>query len=249
MDRTSLDHGGNVKKLMILLGLAATAAPLAAQQPAHAEPRVLSVTGTGVVQRQPDRAVLIIAVESHAATAQAASTANARKMDAVFMTLRRLGIVSPAVQTVSYGLQPEYGNIDRTTPTPRVVGYAATNMVRVQVDSVPRVGTIIDAVVSAGANRIDNLSFELRDPESARLEALRKAVERARNEAEVVATAAGQKLGRPRSISTSSGWEPRPMYRPMAAEGQMAAAPPTPVEAGSLSVTATVNITYELEDR
>lgn len=241
-----------MKRILVLSGLLAlSAGPALAQTVAPEPPRVISVSATGVVQRQPDRAVLMIAVESHAATAQQASQTNARKMDAVFSTLRTLGIVAPNVQTVSYGLSPEYGQPDprSTTPNvPRVVGYAAINMVRVQTDSILRVGAIIDAVVKAGANRIDNLSFELRDPESARLEALRKAVEKARAEADAVATAAGQRLGVPTAISTSSGYEPRPMYRvAMDAVAEMPA--PTPVEAGNLSVTATVNITYKLEAR
>lgn len=230
-----------------------TAMPAYAQQPdVHKQPRVLAVSGTGSVQRQPDRAVIMVAVESRASTAQLAAQANANKMDAVYAALRRAGIVPPKVQTVSYGLQPEYGQPDPRSPNqniPRVVGYVAHNMVRVQVDSIARVGAVIDATVASGANRIDNLSFELRDSQAARLDALRTAVERARAEADVLAIAAGQKLGPPLSISTSSSWQPQPMYRREMSMAAQDAAAPTPIEAGALSVTATVNITYLLEDR
>ncbi|HEY5957683.1 MAG TPA: SIMPL domain-containing protein, partial [Polyangiaceae bacterium] len=68
--------------LALLLLIAAPA--LGQEQPAPSKlPRLLSVSGTGTVQRQPDRAVLTVAVESRAATAQEAAQANARKMDAV----------------------------------------------------------------------------------------------------------------------------------------------------------------------
>jgi len=244
-----------MKKTYWLAGaLLLAAAPAFAQQTELRKdpPRTITVNGTGTVQRQPDRAVILISVESRAPSAQQAAQTNATKMDAVFAALRKVGIVPPSVATISYGLQPEYGQPDPKTGNnyPRVIGYVANNMVRVQVDTIARVGSVIDATVASGANRIDNLSFELRDSESARLEALRRAVEKARAEAEVVATAAGQKLGPPLSISSSSGWTPQPMYRRadmgMAMEAQAA---PTPIEAGNLTVTGTVSITYQLEDR
>lgn len=252
----SIESGGTMIKRSLMAGalLFAAAAPILAQDTAiRREPRVLSVNGMGIVQRQPDRAVVLVAVESRANTAQAAAAANARKMDAVYAALRKMGIVPPKVSTISYELQPQYSQPSerRAEPfVPQIVGYVAINMVRVETDSVQRAGAIIDAVIPAGANRIANLSFELRDPEAARLEALKIAVQKARTEAEVVATAAGQRLGQPQSISSSSGYQP--MYRRMEMAQDMAvAAPsaPTPIEAGSLTVTANVNIVYLLEDR
>jgi uncharacterized protein YggE len=105
-------------------------------------------------------------------------------------------------------------------------------------------------VIAAGANRVTNLSFELRDPESARLEALKIAVGRARAEAEVLATAAGQRLGVPTNISSSSHFQPVQYRMRDQAEMAMAAAPPpTPIEAGMLTIIANVNIVYKMEDR
>jgi uncharacterized protein len=237
------------------LMLAATTQIAFAQQPdGKRDPRVLTVMGTGTIMKQPDRAVVIVAVESRATTAQTAAQANARKMEAVYAALRGLQIMPPKVQTISYELQPQYSQPTERTQgeyVPRIIGYVAMNMVRVELDSVPRVGNVIDAVIAAGANRIANLSFELRDPESVRLEALKIAVQKARAEAEIIAAAAGQRLGSPLSINSSSNWGPQPMYRTRNVEMQMSApaAAPTPVEAGNLSVMATVNINYELLDR
>lgn len=244
----------NKRYLMAAALLLTAASQLPGQQTeARRDPRVLNVNGVGTVQRAPDRAVILIAVESRATTAQEAAQSNATRMDAVSAALRRVGVVPPKVRTVSYELRPEYSRPDprATTPdTPRVTGYVASNMVRAEVDSIQRVGAVIDAAVAAGANRIANLSFELRDPESARLEALRVAVERARAEAELLASAAGQRLGQPQSISSSSGWQPQPMYSRVAMEGDMALAQaPTPIQGGNLTITANVSITYLLEDR
>jgi uncharacterized protein YggE len=232
------------------------AAPAAAQQPVPQRPdRVINVNATGTIQREPEKAVITVAVQSDAATAQAAAQANARKMEAVFAALRRIGIVPPKVRTIAYELHPQYQQASRENPNPtvRVIGYRALNMLVVEVDTISRVGAVIDAAITAGANRIANLSFELRDIDAARLEALKLATAKARAEAEVLAAATGQQLGPPISISSSSYFEPRQYRMEAAMRGDVMAVapppPPTPIEAGSLTITATVNIVYRMEDR
>lgn len=242
-----------MRRLLFVFVLAATATPLAAQQTPERPDRVINVNTQGTVTREPDRAVLTLAVESQSQNAQQASQENARKMEGVFAALRRIGIVPPKVRTIAYELQPIYQQPTRENPNPamRIIGYRAMNMVQVEIDTITRVGAVIDATVTGGANRVANLSFELRDPESARMEALRIAVERARREAETLATAAGQRLGPPLNLSSSSHYQPRQyMMRDMAEMG-MAAPPaaPTPIEAGSLTITANVNAVYRMEDR
>jgi uncharacterized protein len=243
-----------MRNVLLSVLIAAGAAPAVgvAQQPERQPDRVINVNAVGTVQREPEKAVITIAVESQSANAQQAAQANARKMEAVFAALRRVGIVPPKVRTIAYELQPQYAQPDRNNPNPeaRIVGYRAINMVLVEVDTISRVGTVIDATTTAGANRIANLSFELRDPEAARLEALKIAVARARAEAEVIATAAGQRLGVPLNISSSSYYEPR-RYQMRDMEMAVAAAPPapTPIEGGTLTITANVNIAFKMENR
>ena len=239
-----------MKYVLVAAALMVSTLPANAQQPVRPADRVINVSATGTVQREPERAILTVAVESNATTAQAAASANARKMDAVIAALRRIGIAPPKVRTISYELHPDYAQPTRDNPNPgvRVIGYRAINMVVVEIDTIAKVGGVIDATVAAGANRVHNLSFELRDNESARLEALRIATQRARAEAEVLATAAGQRLGAPLNISSSYHVEPR-RYRMMAQAGAvMAPAAATPVEGGTLSIVANVNIVYRMED-
>lgn len=232
---------------LALLGLALVAPDLSAQE--REEPRRLTVNATAEVQREPERAVLTLAVESEGATGQAASQANAQSMERVVAALRQAGIESRSIRTVSYQLNPIYVPAQRGESGPRISGYRSLNMVRVVVDSLPRLGRTIDAAIGAGANRVAGVSFELRDTESARLDAIRMAVERARREAEVIAEAAGQGLGLPLDIQTSTNMPfPRPMYDrvAMAAESMQAE---TPIEGGTISITANVTIVFQLEAR
>lgn len=226
----------------------------AAAQQSPPQERTVVVNATAFVEREPERAVVLLAVESTGASARVAAQLNATKMEALVAALRRLGLSGRNVRTTSYELQPEYAQRTRdeevrgVSGPPRIVGYRAANMVQVTVDTVARVGGVIDASIQAGANRVAGLNFELRDPAAARVEALRLAVAKARTEAAAIAEAAGQRLGPPLNISTSGYAQPQPMYRQRAEMDMAASAPaPTPIEAGTLSVGASVTITYRLE--
>ena len=58
-------------------------------------------------------------------------------------------------------------------------GYTATNVVQVETDDLEGVGRLIDVAIEAGANRVQQLSFGLKDDQPVRAEALREATVRA----------------------------------------------------------------------
>lgn len=175
-------------RLITLILLLVPTVALAQQRSEADEPRKLTVVGTGTIEREPERAVVRLAVESEAPTAREASQANAELMEAVIEAIHDAGIPEDDVRTESYQLNPVY----RRPPTgqggtPEIGAYRAVNMVEVTVDDLDRLGRVIDAAIGAGANRVASLSFELRDHESARRAALEQAVANARAEAEAVA--------------------------------------------------------------
>lgn len=237
-----------MKRHLLTAALLLLPATTAAQQAAEA-PRTVTVNATATVERAPDEAVLNVAVVTEGSTAAEAASANADRMAAVVATLRELGLENRDIRTTSYNLSPRYARGQpRDTVPPAIVGYTATNNVTVTVDSIPRVGGVIDAVVRDGANRVDGVFFRISDPEPLHLEAVQRAVAKARTEAGVLAEAAGERLGRVLTIHTS-GYAPpppRPMYDMAMVRMEAAQAAPTPIEGGELSVSASVSIVYEL---
>jgi uncharacterized protein len=221
--------------------------PLAAQTPDRPELRTITVDAMGEVERAPERARLLLSVESEAPTAAEAGRANAEQMDRLLAALRQLGFTGPEVRTVGYNLMPIYGQQDdpRGLESPRITGYRAINTVQVQIDTIARVGPTIDTALGAGANRVAGVEFELRDPEAARIDALNQAMTKARREAEALATAAGVTLGPLQSVQTSGGGYPRPtaMYREVAMDMAQA---PTPIEPGTLTISAQVVVVYRI---
>ena len=229
--------------LAALLATTAVAAPALAQS-ASADPAfaatTLNLTADGEVKAAPDEATITLGVQTKAATAGQAMTENAARMNQVMAALRRAGIADRDVQTSNINLSAEY-DYQQNQP-PRLTGYAASNDVTITVNDLKRLGGALDAVVAAGANQINGVSFGLKDPLAAEDAARRAAVTALRAKADLYAQATGYHVARLVNLSEGGGYSPGPV-RVMA----MAKAPaPTPVSAGELTVRISVTGVYEL---
>ena len=231
-------------KSRFLLGLALTAllaAPAQAADPHTTDVRTLAMAGHGEIRGVPDMAQVTTGVTTSAATAAQALAANSLRMKAVFAALEKLGVPQKNVQTTNFFISPQYTNGDNNNPR-RLTGYQVNNDVSVRLDDIAKTGSTMDALVTAGANQMNGISFSIREPAPLLEKARAQAIADARMRAETYAKAAGVSLGSILSISESGNEPPRPMYR-MAA---MAAPPPTPVAAGEQSVTADVSVVWEI---
>ncbi|GAC1663889.1 MAG: hypothetical protein PVS2B3_17290 [Steroidobacteraceae bacterium] len=147
---------------------------------------------------------------------------------------------------MSYAVNPNY-QYHPNGAEPTISGYAASNTVQVTLDDLARIGGVIDAATGSGANHVQGIQFTLRDQDAVRARALREAATRARAEAEVLAAALGLKVVRvlsveelsPRSVPVRYNAAPRAMAGAVADVA-------TPVEAGTLDITADVTLTVEV---
>jgi len=219
----------------------AGASASAAEQP----PRTLSVSGEGEVRAAPDQSSLSAGVTTGAATAAQALAANSRAMNAVFATLKRLGIPDKDIQTSNFSLSPQYQACKPGMTCPqRIVGYQVSNNVNVTVEELDKTGPVLDALVSSGSNQIGGIYFSIHDTKSLLRVAREAAVKDAIDHAQTYSKAAGVTLGPILSIQEGGSEPPRPMYRAMAV---MANAAPPPVAGGELSVSANVTITWQIQ--
>jgi uncharacterized protein len=221
-----------------LLAAALVVAPLGM---ALADSATLTVTGTATVEVVPDMATVSLGIATQGDTAGAALAANSRALAAVIERLKAAGIVAADIQTSNLSLNPNWVMNDSGTAN-EVRGYAASNMVTVRIRALDQTGAVLDAAVADGANSLNGLFFGLADSRPAEDEARRKAVADALARAKLIAEAAGTVLGPILSI-TEGGMAPPmpgPMYR------MDAAAAAVPVEAGSLGISASVTIVFQL---
>jgi uncharacterized protein YggE len=205
----------------------------------------LNLSATGEVKVAPDMATITFGVVTEAATAQEAMALNATQMTRVVAALRRAGIAERDIQTSGLNLQAQYDYVQNEPPKLR--GYQATNRVTVNINDLTKVGTTADAVVAAGVNQIDGISFGLKDPKTAEDQARRLAVQALQAKARLYAEALGVQLGGIRSLNEGGGYSPQPPM-PVFAMARMssAGADSTPVSAGELSVKIDITGVYDI---
>ena len=235
------------------MGLAALTDAAAAQQQPAGPPREQSirVTGVGEARARPDQAIGDFGVETQAPTAQAAAAENAQRMQRVIDALVRAGVPRDRIETRDYNVYPDYDPQPRPDATePRIRGYRVMNTVSVTLDDIERVGTVIDAALAAGANRVNGVRFGLRDPQAFRQRAIDDAVRRARSDGEALAAALGLSLGMVREAYTADVGTVQPvmMERLQMADASAGMAS-TPMNPGEQTVRATVVVIYAIGPR
>jgi uncharacterized protein YggE len=222
---------------------------LLAGLPSHAQnvqydKRTLTVTGKGEMSAPPDVAYLNLAVETMAKNASQAVKENAEKTNSVMEAIKAKLGENDKVSTAGYNLSPvhEYNN---QTDKSEFKGYRASNQIVVEVHNLKQIGAIIDSTAEAGLNNISGLRFDTTKSAELKKKALSEAVGDAKATAEVLAQAAGVKITRILQLSPSYDY-PVPVYRDYSLAKEAAAAP-TPIEPGDLTINATVNIVFEIE--
>lgn len=229
-------------RILALLLCVAIARPLCAQESSargvvQQRGPTITASGHGEARVTPDRATLSIGVQTKAATAAQASADNARRQRAVIDALKSLGITDQQISTVEYSLYPESAPTTDSDRTPRIIGYTASNTVRVDVRQIDRLGSLIDAALGHGANTINSLDFSSSNEDDARRAALAQAVQRARGDADAMAKGAGGRLGA--LIELTSQAAPRPIQ--FGARMALAAGSETPITPGSETVSVDVS--------
>jgi uncharacterized protein YggE len=213
------------------------ASPTVAQT---ALPAMISVTGEATLSVPPDLAQIDCGVTTEAKTAREASDSNNAAMGKVLLALKGAGIDEKDFQTSRLSLQPQSAP-NRTSGPPVIVGYRASNRVTIRLRDVTKVASVIDTLVSAGANDIGGINFMVSQASKLLDDAREKAIADARRKAEIYAKAAGVTLGAPISISEEGS--PPMQFRKMAAP--MAAA--APVAQGEETIGVTVSVSWAIK--
>lgn len=232
--------------------MAALLLPISASfaQPLPERPRPPSITvnGEATIAAEPDQAQIDIGVITQARSAPEASKDNAERLARVLAEVKKLLGRGDEVKTSGYALTPNYRYPQGGKP--EIVGYTASNILRIKTAKLDEVGKMIDAAMQSGANNVNRLVFTLKDEEAARLDALRQATAKAKVKAEAIAASLGLKILKITSV-TEGERSFQPIFRqaPMARAEALAAQTPTPVEPGTVDVRSTVSLTAEVSEK
>jgi uncharacterized protein YggE len=223
-------------------------ATLGAASPAAAADRLVNigndhyveVTGEGSVTAAPDFARVTLGVTDTAKTAGEAMAANA-----VVSLIKSEGLAPADIQTSEVSISPMFSQPapgQQTAPT--ITGYSVSNNVEVMVRDSPRLGSLLDKAVTAGANSVYGVGFDHNNPSALLDNARGLAVADARRKADIYANAAGARIGRLMTLTEEPSRPPIIRYLPRA---YAAAATPTPIEVGEDKQTVTVTARFDLK--
>ena len=241
-----------------ILNLAGTSVALGQPQaPAAAVPQagVVSTSATARVYRAPDYLDIHLGVEIYAESAQEAQDKCAEAMEKTLAAVKAMGLEKYEPQTGTVTLNPRYDDKYRDRNEWRIVGYTATNTVRVRTSDLKATARVVDTAIKAGANRVDGIVFGIKEYLAAREEALAMAAMAAKRKAVVLAGALDQKLGRITSMTESSpsyyygGMNRMAQVQTANVGGEGGAAGEESVVPGQIEVTVTVNLSYEVDEK
>jgi len=230
-----------------------------ARGPENPNQRTITVNGTGTVETAPDEALLNLAVNTQALTADQAARENANAMSQVIQAILGLSSLNPGITkdnitTTDYSLTPVYSQANNcltaipqqpitcTTTTQQLVGYAVRNAIQVAVKDMTSIGRVLDTATQSGVNEVGGITFTFTDGTYANLQnaALQKAVQDASNQAQTMATALGVQITGVVSVTPSY------VYQPSVYAKMSAASSETPIQTGTLQVTVNVQVVYEI---
>lgn len=232
---------------LLILALSASA------QDSLESPRWLSVTGWGYVETRPDQATVTFGVETTAYDPATAVEEAADAMEAATRAAVRAGVDEDDIATTYYSLWTEEEYDPVTYEYTGVMINHVTQSVAAEVRDLDEIGDVIAAVVSAGANNVSSVTFQVDDLQALKDEARSEAARDARRRAEQIAGALGLTLGEITSVSEydygyedyyyDSGYSASTVSVYPAGGGEMAAPSITP---DMLKISASVSVTFEI---
>jgi uncharacterized protein YggE len=236
------------KKIMLICALAVTfifaavATGFNGDDGVKVPQKTISVSSEGTVKVKPDMAYINVGVQTENKSSKVAQQENTTEMSKVMKVLKELKIADIDIKTSQFTIYPieTYSEKDNRS---NITGYRVINKLEVTIRDISKVGSIIDAVTTNGANTVSNIRFTVSDPDKYYLQALQNATVRGKAKADTLAKQFGIKIGSPSQINETSGsYNPPITYSAM--ESVKSQAQVTNISSGELEIRASVGLVY-----
>jgi uncharacterized protein len=218
--------------------------------------QTLSVTGSAIASSEPDTLVIILGVESEAKTANESLSQNSDSLNSVISSLAISGISKDDIQTSNFRIYPLYDSIKDSNGNYQqiLIAYRVSNILTIQTDKIDSAGNIIDTAVSSGANRVDNISFQLSDDRLQKISdnLIADAINDATQKAEKALVPLKQKIVGVKSVVIYDNVMPyydnhmRASFDGMAMESSMKSAP---IMSGNEEIRTDVNVIFYISQK
>jgi len=233
-----------MKKFLLLSSLFAI---FACEGALHDIPHI-TLTAQAILKKPADELQMKISVVTSHEDAGYALSENSQKMKTIIQNLQDAGLGSDDFETAQFAIHPTYTPYPAHPPAnwiQTINGYEVTNTLFVHTQDIDQIGNYIGIATKSGATNISDIKFGIRSPELYRQEALALAGKNAIRDAEILAKSTGVKLIRVLSMNINQ-MHVRSHQVPMACFAKAANDMAPPIEAGDLTIEASVNLTYEI---
>jgi uncharacterized protein YggE len=248
------------RPLLVVLGFLPSLHAIAAAQDPSPDSAVISTSATVTRSVRPDLATFTLQFFVVDSTPAAAGERLARRADSLRRALAAAGIPRDSLVTGSrwYWWTGRVEIVPMQTcvrsPDPRLgctmlpdTGYRVRESIEVRIRDLSKVGEAIDIALAHGLTDISPIRFSTTDTQSMETELLREATQRARERAEIMATAHGGRLGRVLSLSTQPDYYQRFSPTEIMATASSAQGSGTEVTAPSVTLGVTVYGRWRLD--
>lgn len=208
----------------------------------------ISFSGEGKVLAKPDVGVVDVSIVTDATTSKTAQDENSRKSKALTNFLKGQGVEEKDIKTIGYNIYPQYNYPQFSKPT--ITGYQVNQSVQIKIRDLEKVDSILDGVVTAGVNQVNNLQLTVDEPEKLMAEAREKAIESAKEKAGDLEDELDIDLGKIVNFSEGGNGYMPPIYyaKEMAADGRGGGSTlPSIPTAGENEIVVQVTLTYQIK--
>ena len=210
--------------------------------------RTIAITGTGEVILVPDMAYINVGIHTEADDVTSAVSANNQQAANITAAIVAKGVDAKDIQTSNFNVYSmnRYDNMSNIIGT----SFAVDNTLYIIVRDLPKLSEMLDAALSAGANQIYGITFDIADRSAAIARARDLAIQDAEAKAAAAAETAGVALGKIHNISIINTSYVQPLAGYGRGGGGMAEdTSSVPISAGQIVVTANADLVYEFSDK
>lgn len=172
--------------------------------------KTIAVSADAQINVVPDKVLITLGVETIDADLRAAKTANDDSCAKIISTARSFKIAAKDIQTDFISIQPQYSSRDVSRPYEliHIVGYTVHKSMQITLRDFSTFDSFLSTAVAAGANHVLNIEFRTSDLRRYRDQVRESAIKAAREKADALASALGQKVGKAISIreNQSNSW-------------------------------------------
>ncbi|MEW6112961.1 MAG: SIMPL domain-containing protein [Thermodesulfobacteriota bacterium] len=212
----------------------------------------IEVTGEGEVKVVADEVILTLSVVTRDLELSKGLNENNARVKRIFDVLTSQGVEAKKIQTHHMQCSPQYEEYQSQPAT--FLGYLVSKHIVVTLNDLSKFEGILSRVIVSGATHVQGIQFRTTQLRKHRDTARDMAMKHAKEKAEALAAAVGQKIGRATAIKEAlvDRWGPAPQAQPSYPQAARVAYEQDPIMGesiapGEIGVTAKVIVTFDLQ--